>query len=71
MLNKVGDLVVAVAATTVTYSWVADATQFSTFAASLVGVVTAAAGAWYYIERARLERIKRKEKCSCEDEDDR
>lgn len=45
----------------ITYSWVADATEVTTFAASLIGIATATLGAWFYYERAMDMRHKRKE----------
>lgn len=52
---------VAMSAGSITYSWVADATEMTTFIASLVGIVTACMGAWFYWERAMDMRRKRKE----------
>lgn len=50
----------AMSAGSITYSWVADATEMTTFIASLVGIVTACMGAWFYWERAMDMRRKRK-----------
>ena len=50
---------VAMSAGSITYSWVADATEMTTFIASLVGIVTACMGAWFYWERAMDMRRKR------------
>jgi hypothetical protein len=50
---------------TITYSWVADATEITTLCASIIGLVTATIGAWFYFEKALTTRWQRCERTDC------
>jgi hypothetical protein len=41
---------------TITYSWVADATEITSLAAAIIGVFTACLAGWFYFERAMKMR---------------
>lgn len=56
---------IALATGAVAYSWVADATEVTTFIASLIGIAAGTLAVWLYAERAmklRRERIRGEDK---------
>lgn len=59
MAGKIEGMI-ALAAGSIAYSWVQDATEVTTLFAGLAGIGSALMVAWFYYEKARAQRKENK-----------